>query len=746
VTDRLLAADEQLIGEVLGVVYADTDSGFGVVELATEDGPGARCSGPLASLTSGQSVRLTGRWRDHPRYGRTFEAVLYEQVTPSTVAGIVSFLGSDRFSGVPEAARARVVTTFGAAAGRVIEEAPDRLVREAGLDADDAARLHEAWLEGRVLAELVRLVEPVRWPMDVVRAVHGRFGADAVRIARDEPYALLDVERLGFAHADALALHLGVEPTAPARLAAGARAAVDAARRRHGHQHLTRAACVAATAQLLGLDRLLAESGVDGAVDTGGLEVDEVDGTPVVSTPQAFAAERSLAAGLARLLEASHPRLSPFADDVDPSDELTDGQRRAVEAVFASPVSILTGGPGTGKTRTVQEVVRAAEAADVEVALCAPTGRAAKRIEELVGRSATTIHRLLEARPTPEGGFAFRYGRGEQLPLDLLVVDEVSMCDTWLADRLVRAVEDGTHVLLVGDADQLPSVGPGDVLRDLIRSGAIPVTELTEVHRQAAGSRIVGLATEVLSGTVGQLAPIDGDVFLAEERSRAAIVPRVVQAVADRAPAYFDVTVDDVQVLAPIYRGPAGVDALNVGLKEALNPADGRPEVAGFHEGDRVLQTRNDAELDVANGDVGRVVDTSPREGSLRVAFPRGEVVYTRQQARDLAPAWALTVHKSQGGEWPVVVLVLDGSHRAMLWRNLVYTAITRAQRALIVVGQSDALRAAARHDRPSDRSTGLAWRLRTATGQPSSIGDPEVSGSTASSGTIAHAVPKRPA
>jgi exodeoxyribonuclease V alpha subunit len=717
VTDRLLAADEQLVGEVLGVVYADPESGFGVIEFVTEDGDGARCSGPLATLTAGQSVSLTGGWRDHPRYGRTFEAVLYEQVTPSTVAGIVSFLDSDRFEAVSSATRTRVVTTFGAAAGRVIEQEPDRLVREAGIDADDAARLHDAWQEGRVLAELVRLVEPVRWPIDVVRAVHARFGGEAARLAREEPYALLDVERLGFAHADALALHLGVEPTAPQRLAAGARAAVAAARRRDGHQHLSRAACVAATSQLLGVDRLLADEGVDGAVASGGLEVEEVDGAPVVSTPEALAVERSLARGVARLLAADHPRLRPYRDEVEPAPELTSGQAEAVQAVFRSPVSILTGGPGTGKTRTVQEVVRAAEAAGVEVALCAPTGRAAKRMEELVGRAATTIHRLLEARPTADGGFAFRFGRGEQLPLDLLVVDEVSMCDTWLADRLLRAVEDGTHVLLVGDADQLPSVGPGDVLRDLIRSGVVPVTALTEVHRQAADSRIVGLAREVLSGEVGTLAGIDGDVFLAEERRRTAIVPRVVQAVAERAPDYFDVAVEDVQVLAPIYRGPAGVDALNSGLKAALNPGEGRPEVAGLHEGDRVLQTRNDAELDVANGDVGRVVDVSPREGSLRIAFARGEVTYTRRQARDLAPAWALTVHKSQGGEWPVVVLVLDGSHRAMLWRNLVYTAITRAQRALIVVGQAEALRAAARHDRPSERATGLAWRLQQAVG-----------------------------
>jgi RecD/TraA family predicted helicase len=361
----------------------------------------------------------------------------------------------------------------------------------------------------------------------------------------------------------------------------------------------------------------------------------------------------------------------------------------------------------------VQALVRCAEEADRHVVLCAPTGRAAKRLEELVGRPATTIHRLLEARPDGAGGFRFRYGQYEQVPADLVVADEVSMCDTWLAAQLVAAVEDGAHLVLVGDPAQLPSVGPGDVLRDVVASGAVPVTTLTEIHRQAAGSRIVRLAGEILAGEEPVLRGVDGDVFLAEEADRARIVPRVVQAVATRIPEHLGVDPDDVQVLAPVYRGPVGVDALNAGLKAALNPAAGARAVGGFQVGDRVLQTRNDPERDLANGDVGRVVDLDPRRGRVTVQFPRGPVEVEGPRLRDLTPAWAVTVHKAQGGEWPVVVLVLDRSHRAMLWRNLVYTAVTRAQQALIVVGQLDALRTAARQDRPRDRWTGLAARLR---------------------------------
>lgn len=717
-TDELLG-DEQLEGTVIGSYLSDPTTGFGVIELELASGDGVRCVGPLAGLIDGDSVRVVGRWTTHARHGPTFDVLLYEQLVPTTVAGLATLLSGERFAAVSQSARTRVLTTFGAGAGRVLDHQPERLTEEAGLDPAEAAELARAWAGGRALADLVRLVAPVRWPRDVVSSVHGRFGPEAVELARTDPYLLLAADRARFAHVDALARHLGCSASDPGRLAAGARAAIDAARRRDGHEHLDRDTAVAATAQLLKVDRILAAQGLEAAVAAGTLVTDDLGAGTVVTTPAARAAEIALAADLDRLVSAEAPRLVRLATGVSPAAELTDGQRDAVRAALASPVSVLTGGPGTGKTRTVEEIVRIAEAAGHSVALCAPTGRAAKRLEELVGRPASTVHRLLEARPDGQGGFGFRYGAGERVPFDLVVADEVSMCDTWLASHLVAAVETGAHLVLVGDPDQLPSVGPGDVLRDIVASRAVDVTALTEIHRQAIGSRIVTLAREVLDGTVGQLAPVDGDVFLAEERDRRRLVPRVVQAVAERVPAHLGISSADVQVLAPVYRGPAGVDALNAGLKAALNPAAGRPDVAGFHAGDRVLQTRNDPGLDVANGDVGTVVDLDRRRGQLRVAFPRGEVTIDRQGAVHLTAAWAVTVHKSQGGEWPVVVLVIDRSHRGMLWRNLVYTGVTRARRALIVVGQAEALRAAARQDRPRERRTGLAARLAALAADP---------------------------
>jgi exodeoxyribonuclease V alpha subunit len=732
--DATLLGDEELVGEVLGVHHTDVRTGFGVVEIGPQEGgPGERCTGPLADLVEGQSVRLVGRRTVHPRYGPTFEAMLYEQVTPTDVAGLTSFLTSERFAHIAPGVVQRILTTFGAGAGAAIEAGAAHVVERCDVTEDDARALCDAWAAGLAMARLVRLVEGAGWPMDAVRSAHARFGADVVDVAREDPYVLLLAERVRFAHADALAGQLGVARDDLRRLVAGAVTAVRAARRQDGHQHLPRSHAVAAATALLGVDAMLATDGVERALARGQLVGEVLDDTEVVALPSARADEVALAEGLLRLLDAARVLPIDAADDDADDDDHGDGdggdtepfgavvltgdQRVAVALTATAGVSVLTGGPGTGKSTTVRALVTRALAGGANVALAAPTGRAAKRLEELAGHVATTIHRLLEARPDEDGGFRFRFGRDEQLPFDLVVVDETSMCDTWLAARLVEAVPDGAHLVLVGDADQLPSVGSGDVLRDLMGSGIVPVARLEEIHRQAAGSRIVTLARGILAGDPGTLRGIDGDVFVAEEQDRSAIVPRVVQAVAVRAPEYFGVTPDDVQVLAPMYRGPNGVDALNAALKEALNPGAGRPTVAGLHVGDRVMQTRNDAELDVANGDVGTVVDLSARDATVRVGFPRGEVTYPAGRVRDLVAAWAVTVHKSQGGEWPVVVLVLDPAHRSMLWRNLAYTAVTRAARALILVGRSDALRVAARQDRPSHRFTGLSTRLRAGHG-----------------------------
>ena len=730
---------DDLVGEVAEVVFANSANGFAVVALDSADGP--RAAGPLAGLVPGQSVRLVGRWTEHERYGPTFDAVYYEHAAPRSVDGLVTFLASPRFPGIGRTLAKRIVTTFGLDVDKVLTTEPQRLAEVRGVSPELAAAVGERWREAGALGALVARLAEVGVAATAAHAAYRRFGEDTARLLDEDPYELLAVPGIRWDAVERLAQAAGIAPDDERRLVAAAVAAQHRARADAGDVAVADDVLLADTARLLGRAGATARRALDLAADAGRLVADDLDDGVGWYTPADLRAERGIAEEVARLLRARSRVRGAVETGTDALDvgaaevtELTDEQAAAVRAALTRSLSILTGGPGTGKTRTVVEIVRACERADLRVALCAPTGRAAKRLEEMTGRPATTVHRLLEARGVPGEGFVFGYGAERRLPHDLVVADEWSMTDLGLAWAVLQALDDGAHLVVVGDADQLPSVGPGAVLRDFVAAAdalaaaapehdTIPVaTRLSRVHRQAAASRIVTLAHEINAGAVPPLRGRDGDVFCVPERT-AAIPARVAEIVAVRAPAFFGCSPGDVQVLAPMYRGPAGVDALNAALKERLNPAAGRRAVAGLHEGDRVVQTRNDADLGVANGDIGEVIATNAAERTVEVAFPQGTVTYDLEQAADLAPAWCLTVHKSQGGEWPVVVLVCDRTHRAMLWRELVYTAVTRAAQGLLLVGDPGLLAAAARRPgsarsrgrRPAGRRTGLAQRLRSA-------------------------------
>ncbi|CAN5782726.1 ATP-dependent RecD-like DNA helicase [soil metagenome] len=712
------------------MLYTDDRTGFGVVELAHLRDPErarARATGPLADLSPGQPVALHGQWTVHPTHGETFAASYFTPTMPRTVAGLEAFLAGDHFPGIGRRLAAALVAAFGLELPDRITTDPDALTDVRGITDRLRDVIVDGWRQAGLLGGVVtRLAEvgigaaPARWLV-------GQFGDDALEVIDRDPYVLLGAPGLRWNDVERLARAQKIAADDPARQVAAA-SWVMRGQRARGDVAIVTDDLVDGVAQLLAWPPARAADAVRHAVDASALDAWAPPGDQVAiryALPSDALAEQQIADVIVRLDTEYRPREVNDAQVRAHDDALTDEQLSAVRMAFNRAVSVLTGGPGTGKTRTVSTMLACAVAADDNVALCAPTGRAAKRLEELTGHRATTIHRLLEARPTTDtgdDGFTFAFDATRRLPHDLIVADEWSMADVGLAHALLRAVADGSRVVLVGDVDQLPPVGPGAVLRDLLtiaQLGSAPVgaTTLTTVHRQAAQSRIITLAHELKDGTAVAPRGRDGDVF-AVPQATAGVADRVAEIVAVRAPAYFDCTPSEVQVLAPRYGGPAGVDRINEVLRDRCNPRRGRAAVAGFCEGDRVVQTRNNLELGVVNGEVGEVTAVDAADQQLEAAFDAGTVVFSNRDARDLRPAWCLTVHKSQGGQWPVVVLVLDSTHGRMLWRELVYTAVTRAVRGLLIVGSPPLLVAAARRTGSgiARRHTSLEQRLRAAT------------------------------
>jgi exodeoxyribonuclease V alpha subunit len=551
-----------------------------------------------------------------------------------------------------------------------------------GVGPKRAERLAKSWVEARPAYDVAALLHSAGLAVRVAGAAVDRLGpAAAARLAED-PWRLLEVESLTPREADVFALRTLAERPAKTDVRRGRAFALHVLARaaRDGHTVLPQETVVAA---LAGLDVPEPAGAVEAALQDGRLlsfETHDAAGEPLVLLGlERFAmAEDAIAEGLARLAATAPPLTTPEGA-TSVTGGLDAAQRAAVQAVAAHGVSLLTGGPGTGKSRTVAAVVALARARGKRVALAAPTGRAAKRLEELTAEPATTIHRLLGAQGTT-GEFA----RGEDWPLDadVVVVDETSMLDVELAAALVDACADGTHLLMVGDPAQLPSIGPGRVLGDLVDSEALPITELTTLHRQAEGGAIARLATAVRGGALPPVDSPDREVVVVPARSSQEAAKRVVQLVTDSIPRALGIPADDVQVVTPVHRGPAGTIALNTALKAVLNPGDGT--VGGFDVGDRVVATANHLDDGFANGEVGVV--TEAKDGTLTVAFAAGPATVRPAALGDLKHGWAITVHRAQGSEWPAVVAVLPPEATGMLSRPLVYTALTRAQRHLSIV------------------------------------------------------------
>ncbi|CAL9441322.1 ATP-dependent RecD-like DNA helicase [Streptomyces sp. enrichment culture] len=719
------------------ITYANEENGYTVARVDTGRGSGDLLTvvGSLLGAQPGESLRMEGRWGAHPQYGRQFTVENYRTVLPATVQGIRRYLGSGLIKGIGPRIADRIVEHFGTDTLDVIEADPGRLVEVPGLGPKRTTMIGAAWEEQKAIKEVMVFLQGVGVSTSIAVRIYKKYGDASISVVRNQPYRLAaDVWGIGFLTADRIAQAVGIPHDSPERVKAGLQYVLSQSADQ-GHCFLPEERLIADGVTMLQVDTgLVIDCLAELAADPEGVvreSVPDADGGPPVTAVYLVPfhrAELSLVGQVRRLLNARDDRMQSF-QDVDweralgwlagrTGAELAPEQRDAVRLALTRKVAVLTGGPGCGKSFTVRSIVELARAKKAKVVLAAPTGRAAKRLSELTGAEASTVHRLLELKP---GGDA-AYDRERPLDADLVVVDEASMLDLLLANKLVKAVAPGAHLLLVGDVDQLPSVGAGEVLRDLLADGGpVPAVRLTRIFRQAQQSGVVTNAHRINTG----LPPLtDGlpDFFLFPEEDTEEAGRLTVDVAARRIPARFGLDPRrDIQVLAPKHGGPAGAGHLNGLLQQAITPA--RPDLAEkrfggrvFRVGDKVTQIRNNYEKGangVFNGTVGVVTALDPVEQRLTVRTEEDEEVgYDFAELDELAHAYAVTIHRSQGSEYPAVVIPVTTGAWRMLQRNLLYTAVTRAKKLVVLVGSRKALAQAVRTVSAGRRFTAVAPRL----------------------------------
>jgi exodeoxyribonuclease V alpha subunit len=690
--------------EVVREIFTAEDDGYAVLEVRDATGDEFVLTGTVAHLAPGGRAKVTGEWQHHNRYGPQLRADTAMPLDPSDRKGQVAYLSTLRHIG-PVRAEAlcdihgpEVLEKIAADPQKVFSSLPK-------LGRKQAEAATESWYSTRAVRDLHVELAP-HGLAHLAARIHKRFGDQAMKTIREDPYALIEVEGVGFIRADTIALAADVPPESDRRAQAAAYFLLGEAERR-GHTHLPAAEMGAEVSKLIGHrpdPEVIAAA--PGLTEDGGRIYRRITLERELRVADDLA-ERALG-------EPTVEHEPEMPDD----ETLTGEQWQAVTGAFASRISIVTGGPGVGKTVCTRAIVSEAKKARLRVGLCAPTGRAARRLTEATGTEGMTIHRMLEWRPGSEPTFR----PGHPLPVDLLVVDEASMINLQMADVLLGGLGGDTHVVFVGDADQLPPVGAGKPFADLIDSGIVPVTRLTHIFRQAARSMITTAAHEINEGRAPHLTPGEGqerDFFFVERNTPERCRDAVVEMVGERVSAGLGLDpIREAQVLAPVYRGESGIDSLNAKLQERLNP-DGAPALSDrFRIGDRLIQTRNSHELGLMNGTICFLVDDDPLEETAVLETDDGEtVVIPYEEAGDLKLAYAISVHKSQGCEIPVVIFLCSRSHSGMLTRPLIYTAITRAREMCVLVGDRPALENGVRRDEGGRRHSALADRLSSAAG-----------------------------
>ena len=702
------SAPEALAGLVERVTFHNPDTGFCVLRVKVR---GQRelttVVGQAAMIGAGEFVQMSGAWVNDRTHGQQFRASFLKTSPPTTLEGIERYLASGMIRGIGPVYAKRLVRGFGDAVFDLIEQQPERLREVTGIGVKRAARIIAGWAEQKIVREIMLFLHANGVGTSRAVRIYKTYGNDAVRVITENPYRLArDIRGIGFRTADQIAAKVGIEKTALMRVRAGLSYALAEAMD-EGHCGLPVEELTSLATRLLEVPEDLIATALALELEAGDLVADQLEGRRCVFLAGLYRAEQTIAERLRALVSTGPTWPSIDAAKAIPWVERRTGlqlaasQREAVRMALSSKVLVITGGPGVGKTTLVNSILKVLIAKQVRVMLCAPTGRAAKRLSESTGLEAKTIHRLLETDPRTG---AFRRTEDHPLDCDLLVVDEASMVDVLLMRSLLRAVPDEAALLIVGDVDQLPSVGPGQVLADIIASNLIPVVRLTEVFRQAAGSRVIANAHRINRGQMPELSN-DGtlsDFYFIDAEAPEDAVGKIIAVVRDRIPKAFGLDpIRDVQVLCPMSRGGVGARSLNIELQKALNPpGETRVERFGwiFCPGDKVMQIENDYDRDVYNGDLGVVQRVVQEDSELVVVFDGKEVSYGFGELDELVLAYATTIHKSQGSEYPAVVIPLATQHYMMLARNLLYTGVTRGKRLVVLVGQRKALAIAVRN------------------------------------------------
>lgn len=735
------AADDagllRLTGSIEHVIYANEDNGFAICDLGTESGDLITITGTLPYVGEGDSVTVYGKWVHNPKYGRQFRVETCERQMPADANSMLRYLASGAIKGIGPKIAQRIVDEFGDETFDVIEHHPEWLANVSGISRKSAKSIGADFAEKAGIRSAMMFFRDFFGAAATVR-IYKRYGGNAVELAKKNPYRLCEeIEGIGFERADRMARDLGLATDSEDRICSGICYLLSSNAQANGHVCLPRDKTVQGAARLLGVDETAVNDALELLLAREQVHAERLGGIELLYDKKQYENEKYIATKLL-LLDRVCPametaNIGAFIDreQAETGVRYADLQRRAISDALENGVMLLTGGPGTGKTTVVRALLHIFSSMGLKIALTAPTGRAAKRLSESTSCEARTIHRLLEYGGEESGGRG-RFMRDESnlLEENVLIVDETSMVDSLLMGALLRAVKPGSRLVLIGDADQLPSVGAGNVLRDLIDSGRFATVRLTEIFRQAQKSLIVTNAHAINRGELPRLDVKDNDFFFMPRSEDASITATVAQLCGVRLPrTYGAMATTGTQVIVPSRKGEAGTEHLNVVLQATLNPPspekrEHRFREITYREGDRVMQVRNNYDMEwerdngmtgagIFNGDVGVIESIDPTDGNMRIRFEDRTVSYEFSLLEDLEPAYAVTVHKSQGCEYPIVILPLGNVPPMLRSRNLLYTAVTRAQCIVIVVGREDVLADMVRNNRQTMRYTGLSERLR---------------------------------